>query len=668
MNKGTKVKKDNNISAEKEKLSLKEKESKKERQKKENKELKIEKKKQKLERKIETKAQNKFFWKYLSKQKTRLFIFLFANFLRTILSICKTIAMAQSITQVALQNYETAFYYMLISAIIVLINRIAFLISSLAQIKMANELTFSMKNDMTKQAFKINSQTYSNIDTGAFNTRIIANTSSLFTYFNAIVLNINFAFYYIGVLVYVLFLNFYISFLLIIAIIIAIVIEYFRLKVFKKSKKMAHIYSEKVQSLTTESLLSEKDVKSLNLEDRLFNEIYNVNKKQKLHNIKRTKTNLLYLNARNILLDIFYYLILLAGIYMIDTTMIALSVYMIIYSNQGNIYSIASTTGTIAENIVEIRVILTRLMEFCDDEVFAIEKFGDVKLDNIKGKIEFKNVGYSYFEISKKEKNLKDRKILSESKVFKDLSFVIQPNTTVAFAGTSGSGKTTIMNLISKMYEAKSGKIFIDDININSLDKQTLRNTFSLVNQFAYIFDMTIRENLLLVKSDATDNEIEKVLKDSALLDFVNSLPNRLDTNVGESGVKLSGGQKQRLAIARAFLSNKKILLFDESTSSLDNIAQQTIKSSIDKLKGSGTIIIVAHRLSTIKNVDVIYFLENGNIVDSGTFDELFDKNEKFKNMFMIENLNEKLLKDKEKLQTKIKPKSKKNKSKNNLI
>ena len=192
---------------------------------------------------------------------------------------------------------------------------------------------------------------------------------------------------------------------------------------------------------------------------------------------------------------------------------------------------------------------------------------------------------------------------------------------------------------MSKMYEADSGQVLIDGVDIKDLDKQTLRSTISLVNQFPYIFDMTIKENLLLAKADATDEELWDSIKKASLDEFVSSLPKGIDTQVGESGIKLSGGQKQRLAIARALLRNSNIIIFDESTSSLDNFAQNEVKKSIDGLKGKSTIVIVAHRLSTIKNVDHIFFLDNGIIVDEGTFDELFARNEKFKAMFLAENI-----------------------------
>lgn len=239
----------------------------------------------------------------------------------------------------------------------------------------------------------------------------------------------------------------------------------------------------------------------------------------------------------------------------------------------------------------------------------------------------------------KKKKTKKEKVLVSQNKIFDNLSFVIEPNTTVAFVGKSGSGKSTILNLMSKMYEVESGEVLINGININDLTKETLRKTISLVNQFPYIFDMTIKENLLLAKANATEEEISKSIIQSSLDEFVSTLPKGIDTKVGESGIKLSGGQKQRLAIARALLRNSNIIIFDESTSSLDNFAQNQVKKSIDNLKGKATVVIVAHRLSTIKDVDKIYFLDEGKIIDSGTFDQLFEKNEKFRTMFLAENI-----------------------------
>lgn len=337
---------------------------------------------------------------------------------------------------------------------------------------------------------------------------------------------------------------------------------------------------------------------------------------------------------------------------MIDISILTLASFMIIYSNNGSLSSFVWCIGRIMDIFLEVKVCSDRMFSLFDNKEYVCEKFGTTHLENVKGKIEFKNVAYSFVEyeqfdddkfLSKKElkeRKGKKRKVESVNQIFDKLSFKIEPNTTVAFVGKSGSGKSTILNLMSKMYEVDGGEVLIDGVNINDLDKETLRNSISLVNQFPYIFDMTIKDNLLLAKKDATDEEIESAIERASLKEFISTLKKGVDTKVGESGIKLSGGQKQRLAIARALLRNSPIIIFDESTSSLDNFAQEDIKRSIDNLKGKSTIVIVAHRLSTIRNVDKIFFLDNGKIEDIGTFDELFENNVKFKNMFYAENLN----------------------------
>ena len=353
---------------------------------------------------------------------------------------------------------------------------------------------------------------------------------------------------------------------------------------------------------------------------------------------KKQRQDLYFWGSRNFIIDFSGYLLLLCGIFMIDLGMLTLATFMIIYVNNSKIYELVINAGVLNEIVVETNVSLDRMRSLFDNKEFECESFGNKTLTNVQGAIEFKNASF-YYDENKTECN-ENNECDKHKNIFNNLSFKIQPHTTVAFVGRSGSGKSTILNLISKMYTVSSGEVLIDNVNINELDKQSLRNAISLVNQFPYIFDMSIKDNLLLIKEDATDEELEKVLKDSSLYEFVKSLPYGIDTKVGEGGIKLSGGQRQRLAIARALLRKSPIIIFDESTSSLDNFAQNDIKNSIDKINGQSTIIIVAHRLSTIKNVDKIFFLDEGQIVDTGTFDELFENNIELKNVFFAENLN----------------------------
>ena len=330
---------------------------------------------------------------------------------------------------------------------------------------------------------------------------------------------------------------------------------------------------------------------------------------------------------------------------MMDIGSLTLASYVLLYSYRNSMYELIWCFGSIAKNLNEVSVSANRMFSLYNEKLYESDKFGTEEIKNIKGKISFKNVKFSYSDVEeievkgKKGKTKKELKHNKKEPIFNNLSFSIKPNTTVAFVGKSGSGKSTIASLISKLNEVDEGQVLIDNKDIKSLSKETIRNNISMINQFPYIFDMSIKENLLMVKKDATDDELWDVLTRACFDEDVKAMPKGIDTKVGETGVKLSGGQRQRLAIARALLKNSKIIIFDESTSSLDNFAQSHIQKSIENLKGQHTIIIIAHRLSTIKNVDTIYFIEKGEIKGQGSFNELFENNKDFQNMFMIENI-----------------------------
>ena len=217
------------------------------------------------------------------------------------------------------------------------------------------------------------------------------------------------------------------------------------------------------------------------------------------------------------------------------------------------------------------------------------------------------------------------------------LNLKVHENEKVGFVGKSGAGKTTIFNLLCKMYDNYEGDIFIDNYNIKNLDKDSIRGNITIVQQNPYIFNMSIRDNLKLVKKDLTEEEMIYALKLACLNDFILTLPKQYDTVVGEGGIMLSGGQKQRLAIARAFIQKTEIILFDEATSALDNETQTEIKKAIDNLSKDYTILIIAHRLSTVLDCDRILFLEDGKITCQGTHEDLLKNSEGYRRLYETE-------------------------------
>ena len=234
-------------------------------------------------------------------------------------------------------------------------------------------------------------------------------------------------------------------------------------------------------------------------------------------------------------------------------------------------------------------------------------------LKNVKNCIEFKNVNFEY---------KKGRPVL------KNISLKINVGTKVAFVGNSGGGKSTLVNLLPRFYEITSGKILIDGIDIKNFKLESLREKIAIVFQDNFLFSGTIRENILLGNNKISEKQLNTVLESACLREFIDSLEQGLDTQIGERGVLLSGGQKQRIAIARAFVKNAPIVILDEATSALDNKSEQIVQRAMENLMHNRTVLIIAHRLSTIKNADNIIVVNNGEIIESGTHEELL-KNKK---------------------------------------
>ena len=226
-----------------------------------------------------------------------------------------------------------------------------------------------------------------------------------------------------------------------------------------------------------------------------------------------------------------------------------------------------------------------------------------------KGKITLQNVTFSYFD--------------ETGDVLKNINLEIEPGKKTALVGESGAGKTTLVSLVPRFYEPRKGSIIIDDQNIQQVSQRSLRKQIGIVQQSVFLFDATLRENILYGNPEATDREVEEAAKAANIHDFIMSLPDGFDTEVGERGVKLSGGQKQRVSIARVFLKNPGILIFDEATSSLDSESEALIQDAFDKLAENRTSIIIAHRLTTVRNADRICVILNGEIVEDGNHDAL---------------------------------------------
>lgn len=277
----------------------------------------------------------------------------------------------------------------------------------------------------------------------------------------------------------------------------------------------------------------------------------------------------------------------------------------------------------LSTSIQKMKVSIERLSEILDNKLYKDEKFGIVSKTDILGNVEFKNITFKYPN--------------EEKEIFKEFNLTVPTGKKVAIVGKSGQGKTTIFNLLLRYFDSDTGVILVDDIPIEDFTEDSLRENIAIIRQEPFIFNKTILENLKIIDPYMSLKKIRNACKLAEIDEYIMSLPNKYDTMIGEGGINLSGGQKQRLAIARALLKNSKIILFDEATSALDNDNQSKIKQAIDNLVKDHTIIIVAHRLSTIIDADVIYLIDGGKVVASGTHKQLLKKSSIYKNLYINE-------------------------------
>ena len=326
-------------------------------------------------------------------------------------------------------------------------------------------------------------------------------------------------------------------------------------------------------------------------------------------------------SSTSFVLDLFNVVCIVSGGLLAIYEMINVADYMTFVVSISLFTSPLTTLINFVEQYQDGTTGFKRFIEIMDEKV---EKENDNPIDDVslQGNISFKNVTFAYE---------------SSSNVLNNVSFDIKKGETVALVGESGGGKTTICHLIPNFYKTEIGEILIDGININDLSFKALRKSIGIVQQDVFLFNGSIKENILYGKLTASDEEVIEAAKKANIYDYIKSLPEGFDTQIGERGIKLSGGQKQRLSIARVFLKNPPILILDEATSALDNTTEILIQSALNELAKGRTTIVVAHRLSTIKNATRIMVVNGGEIVEEGTHDELLNSNGIYSKLYNLQ-------------------------------
>ncbi len=557
-------------------------------------------------------------WKYIKEAKLNLIGYGIVSIIEAIISAIIPLLAAKVILNITNGIINQLILSAIVVFIIELILYVMIYFKGFFYQKIYQKTLIAIQKSLTKEILNLEVQEIDKNSSGLFINRLNKDTQDIAGLFMEYAYWLSYIITNVGVLVTIFILN---KYLFIYAVITSLIVYFINRKSLAKQyevqRKLKTIEENKT-GLTSELVRGIRDIKILNASRSILKQAYNkiedaTNEQVHIMNIRRLY-NYIESNIRA-LTDLG---LILVGCLLYNKSLLSIPNFVIIYNYQAKVKNLLVGIVKIAEYNKKFSIAANRVYEVIENDKFAKEQFGNIKKDKLEGSIKFVDVSFSY----------------DTEEILKKMNFTIKPNEKIAFVGKSGAGKSTIFNLITHLYQVSSGKVLLDDININDLDCNTIRNNMSIITQNPYIFNFSIKDNLLLAKEDATLKEIRNACRLACIDDYIMSLPDKYDTPLGENGIILSGGQKQRIAIARALLMQTEIILFDEATSALDNETQEQIQKAIDNLKGEYTILIIAHRLSTVIDADKIFVIDDGKIIDSGTHQELLKKCEFYKNLY----------------------------------
>ena len=573
-----------------------------------------------------TKAANfKIIWQYLKDEKLRLFTYILLVLLTYLPAL------------LAAFFWGKALEYLILKDVIGFVKFLALweglyiMFYSVLQIprdKVYNYLEIKFMKNVSKDLYtkidNLPAKAFEEIGVGEFINRLYNDTERVMDLLAKLIRLICKALVVVAVIILAFSISIYLG---IEIVVFGFVMGFISFKFFPKIKKTQEEIKKQTDSYVktaTENITGIREIKALgikrNIEKNVFVFLDNLFK-----NSKQIRSyEIWYYSLNNLTYFVLQFIILFTCGYFFIQGKIEYSVFIMMEMYIWRIDEVVESISDFGVNYNKVTVSLRRIGEIVNNGLYQDEKFGTKELDNIKGEIKFKDVTFKYSA--------------DESATLNNLNFFVEPNKKIAIVGRSGNGKSTIFNLLLRYFDVTEGQITIDDVDIKDLTENSLRKNISIIRQAPFLFNLSILDNFKLVKDDITVEEVREYCKKAYIDDYIMSLPNNYNTIIGEGGVNLSGGQKQRLAIARTLLIDTKIILFDEATSALDNESQEYIKSTIDNLVKDHTVIIVAHRLSTIIDADIINVIDEGKLIASGTHKELLQNCDIYRSLYLAED------------------------------
>ena len=492
-------------------------------------------------------------------------------------------------------------------------------------VKLESKLTRKIGYETYSKALSMPAYAYEKMSSGEIINRVTSDSEALAFTFRRLVIAVG---DFIAAFI-LLFYIFYNSWIIGVEILVCMGFLFLIMHYFNPKMKDSHSARKKEQdkftSLVTESVRGIREIKTLGIRNNLLTEMKDIISTLLKRSIDETNLYCkfsIFIRSLRIVMEVGVFITGAILLYYGKTSLtffIAMTYYIYRYMYM------MDNLSDLNQTYQKVSVAVSRINEILLNKKYEDEKYGDISLKKVKGIIEFKNVYFGY---------------PGEKNILKNFNLKLEPNKKIAIVGRSGQGKSTMFNLLTRVFDVNKGSITLDGVDIRDLDEKTLRKNISIIRQEPFIFNRTILDNFKVVNKKIKQDEVREYTKKAYLDDYISSLPKKYNTLLGEGGVNLSGGQKQRLSIARTLTKDTKVILFDEATSALDNSSQEYIKKTINNLVEDHTVIIVAHRLSTIIDADVIYVVDGGKIVGEGTHDELLKTNKIYKNLYETESLN----------------------------
>ena len=560
---------------------------------------------------------------YFKEKKFLIGVYLITSLGITGINMLNPLISAKSLEAITKVDFNKILYYSILLVICGIIDQLISYINKISSSKIQDDVELKIKEDASRELFNLEIKNFDQNGTGFFAERVnnvASSLASIFTYLRYNLIGFLSSF---GILLYIFYINIYLGLYFVIFSFIFFYLNIRRTKRWEVERKKSNEMYEKYSSNFNELIRGIKDIKVLNLKNILIKKTLKDQRAIKKFDYDSMKRDERQWLLEDILQNIYELLFIILCIIFIKNGLLSGSEMLVLYMYRNRAISLVGEIGNIYRNYKEVNLSIERIYDVISGEKYLKEVYGDIKLKEVKGDIEFKNVIFSY----------------DKNEVLKGISFKVKAGETIGIVGKSGAGKTTIFNLINKLYNPKSGYIYLDDICLNDLTEDSIRENISTITQDPYIFNMSIKDNLKIVNPNINDEEIEEKSRLCKLNEYIDTLENKYDTLVGENGVILSGGLKQRLAIARALVKNSKIIMLDEATSSLDNETQDYIHDSIRKIRKDYTILIIAHRLTTVIDCDKILVIDDGKVVGFDTHENLIKNNKIYQRLYKKELL-----------------------------